>query len=61
MKLERVKLNFPATTAEDLADCFVSFYHAFPDAKNISLMNFDAKKHVIEISWDKEIKDGDEK
>jgi len=46
----RWKYNFPTTDSEMPMDCFVSFYNAYPDAKNIKLVQFG--NDAIEISWE---------
>ncbi|WP_179136637.1 hypothetical protein [Levilactobacillus brevis] len=50
MRKNRYKYNFPTVDSETLMDCFVSFYNAHPDAKNIELIKFGNK--AIEISWE---------
>jgi len=51
----RWKYNFPTTDSKTLMGCFVSFYNAHPDAKNIELTQFGDK--VVELSWEEEPKD----
>lgn len=50
MEKNRWKYNFPTMDSETLMDCFVSFYKAYPDAKNIKLVQFG--NEAIEISWE---------
>jgi len=50
MEKNRWKYNFPTMDSETLMDCFVSFYNAYPDAKNIKLIQFG--NGLIEISWE---------
>lgn len=51
MEKEKWMFTFPTANSKTLMECFTSFFNAYPDAKNIEVVNF-SQSHMI-ISWDK--------